>query len=62
MDNAYVIPLAAVLGASVLLLSNAIARIAIPGTTVPITAITSIIGVPMLMYLIRKGDFFGRSY
>ena len=62
VDNAYVIPLAAVLGASVLLLSNAIARVAIPGTTVPITAITSIIGVPMLMYIIRKGDFFGRSY
>ena len=62
VDNAYVIPMAAMLGASVLLLSNAIARIAIPDTTVPITAITSIIGVPMLIYLIRKGDFFGRSY
>ena len=61
-NNAAVIPLAAVLGASILLLANFLSKVLIPETTVPITAITSILGVPMLMYLIKKGDYFGRSY
>lgn len=61
-NNAAVLPMAAALGASILLLSNFLSKILIPETTVPITAITSILGVPVLMYLIKKGDYFGRPY
>jgi iron complex transport system permease protein len=58
-DNRKVIPLAALLGASVLSFSNFASKMLIHDVAVPITAITSLIGAPVMIYLIRKGRSIG---
>lgn len=59
-DNMKVIPLGAVIGAAILLFANFASKIIITDTVVPITAITSLVGAPVLVYLMDKRDFYGK--
>lgn len=53
-SNRYVIPSSAILGAIFLVLSDDIARMAIPGKVIPIGIITGMIGVPFFIYLLGR--------
>jgi iron complex transport system permease protein len=59
-DNSKVLTLCGLVGAAILLLANLLSKIIIPYTVVPITAITSLIGAPALIYLIRRGRWIGQ--
>ncbi|MBM7676718.1 FecCD family ABC transporter permease [Gracilibacillus alcaliphilus] len=54
-DYRWLIPLSAILGASLLLLSDVVARIVIMPQEVPIGVMTAIIGTPFFIYIARKG-------
>lgn len=59
-DNRLLIPASAVVGALILLVSDTIARTIIVSLTLPIGAVTNVIGAPVLIYLImrRKREFW----
>lgn len=61
-DHRYVIPLSALLGASFVIVSDTLARTVSTGE-IPIAIITSILGAPVLLHLIRTriGHFGGSS-
>ncbi|WP_084019930.1 FecCD family ABC transporter permease [Vulcanisaeta thermophila] len=58
-DNRRVIPLSAILGSTVMLYSNVLSKVLVPGVAIPITAITSLFGVPTLLILLRRGGGHG---
>jgi iron complex transport system permease protein len=62
VNNAKVMPVCALIGADILLFANFTSKIIIPNTVVPITAITSLIGAPILIYFIIKSDRSARAY
>ncbi len=53
-SNKYVLPSSAILGAIFLVLSDDVARIALPGKVIPVGIITGMIGVPFFIYLLGK--------
>lgn len=53
-SHQYVIPLAALVGANLLLLSDIIGRVVILPREVPVGIMTAIIGAPYFVYLLRK--------
>ncbi|TVR94197.1 MAG: iron ABC transporter permease, partial [Spirochaetaceae bacterium] len=61
-DHRYVIPLSVLLGASFVIVSDTLARTLSTGE-IPIAIITSILGAPVLLHLIRTrvGHFGGSS-
>lgn len=58
-DHKWLIPLAAIWGASLLLLSDVLSRFVLPPAEVPIGVITALIGTPFFIYLARKGRKHG---
>ena len=58
-DHKWLIPLAAVWGASLLLLSDVLSRFVLSPEEVPIGVITALIGTPFFIYLARKGRKHG---
>ena len=54
-DYKYIIPSSLVLGAVLLVYSDIIARIINPPYETPIGSLTALIGVPIFIYLVRKG-------
>ncbi|WP_066188128.1 FecCD family ABC transporter permease [Gracilibacillus timonensis] len=54
-DHRWLLPLSAILGASLLLLSDVVARIVIMPQEVPIGVMTAMIGTPFFIYIARKG-------
>jgi len=54
-DNKYLMPASALMGAILLLLSDCIARMVMSPIILPIGAITSFMGAPMFIYILRKG-------
>ena len=52
-DNTYVVPAGALIGAIFLLLCDTLAR-TISGSEIPVGILTSIIGAPFLVYLLRS--------
>lgn len=58
-DHKWLIPLAAIWGASLLLLSDVLSRFVLPPVEVPIGVITALIGTPFFIYLARKGRKHG---
>lgn len=54
-DHRFLIPASALLGAAILLLSDIVARTIISPVTLPVGAITSLLGAPMFLYLLVKG-------
>ncbi|MCS7094515.1 MAG: iron ABC transporter permease [Thaumarchaeota archaeon] len=53
-DNRVVIPLSAVVGATVAILSDLAARSLLPPMDLPVTAVTSIFGAPLLVFLVLR--------
>lgn len=54
-DNKYLMPASALMGAVLLLLSDGIARMVLSPIILPIGAITSFMGAPLFLYILRKG-------
>lgn len=55
------IPTSAIFGSLVLLIADTISRIIVPGTSLPVGAITSILGVPLFIYVIFAKKEGGKS-
>ena len=62
VDNSKVLPVCGLAGAAILLFANFASKALIPETVIPITAITSLVGAPVLIYFIVRGDYSGRQY
>lgn len=58
-DHKWLIPLAALWGASLLLLSDVVSRFVLAPEEVPIGVVTALIGTPFFIYLARKGRKHG---
>ncbi|WP_054857929.1 iron ABC transporter permease [Vulcanisaeta sp. JCM 16159] len=54
-DNSRVIPLSVISGSTIMLYANVASKVLVPGVVMPITAITSLFGVPVLLVLLRGG-------
>ncbi len=55
-DYRYLLPASAIAGAGLLLLSDLVARAAVPSVILPISAITSFVGAPLFLYLLMRGQ------
>lgn len=55
-DHRFLIPASALLGAAILLLSDIAARMILSPITLPVGAITSLLGAPLFLYLLMKGN------
>ena len=53
-DFRFLLPLAAFGGAILLVLADIIARVSLPGTELPIAALTALLGVPLFLSLLRR--------
>ncbi|WP_417551729.1 FecCD family ABC transporter permease [Marinomonas fungiae] len=58
-DHKWLIPLSAIWGASLLLLSDVVSRFVLSPEEVPIGVVTALIGTPFFIYLARKGRKHG---
>ncbi|WP_407271159.1 FecCD family ABC transporter permease [Radiobacillus sp. PE A8.2] len=54
-DYRWIIPLSALIGASLLLLADVVARLVIMPQEVPIGVVTALLGVPFFIYIARRG-------
>lgn len=56
-DYRFLIPASGIAGSAMLLFSDTISRIIIPGGTLPVGAVTALLGAPLFIYIIfRKGN------
>lgn len=56
-DQRFYLPLAALMGALLLCTSSLVAKLLVPGTIIPIGIVTSLVGVPILLYLLISKRF-----
>ncbi|MCB0656177.1 MAG: iron ABC transporter permease [Saprospiraceae bacterium] len=56
-DNRYLITASVLLGALLLLAADFIARMAVPPAELPIGIVTSVVGVPIFIFLLRKNKY-----
>lgn len=56
-DQRFYLPLAALIGALLLCTSSLVAKLIVPGTIIPIGIITSLVGVPILLYFLMSRRF-----
>jgi iron complex transport system permease protein len=56
-DQRFYLPLAALMGALLLCASSLVAKLIIPGTILPIGIVTSLVGVPILLYFLMNKRF-----
>ncbi len=54
-DNSRVMPLSMMSGSTIMLYANIVSKVLVSGVVMPITAITSLFGVPVLLVLLRGG-------
>lgn len=54
-DHRFLIPASALMGASLLLVSDTVARTVISPIVLPVGAITSFLGAPLFLYLLMGG-------
>lgn len=54
-DNSRVMPLSMMSGSTIMLYANVVSKVLVSGVIMPITAITSLFGVPVLLVLLRGG-------
>ncbi|QUJ69489.1 iron ABC transporter permease (plasmid) [Photobacterium sp. GJ3] len=55
-DQRFYLPLSALMGALILTAASLVSKLIVPGTIIPIGIVTSLVGVPFLLYfLIREG-------
>lgn len=57
-DNRYLIPASALLGGTLLTLADLVARVALRPAELPIGIVTSVVGVPVFLSLLRRGRYF----
>jgi iron complex transport system permease protein len=57
-DNRYLIPTSAILGGILLSLADVLARMLLRPAELPIGIVTSVVGVPVFIYLLRRKDYF----
>lgn len=55
-DYKYIIPSSLVLGAVLLVYTDILSRMINPPYETPVGSITALIGVPIFIYLVRKGE------
>lgn len=57
-DHRYLLPSSALMGSLILILSDMVARAALNGTSLPVGAITSLLGAPIFLWIVfaRKGE------
>jgi iron complex transport system permease protein len=55
-DHRHLIPYSVLMGSLLLLLSDTLGRTILSPTLIPVGIITSFVGVPMLLYLLIKGQ------
>jgi len=55
----YLMPTSMVMGSLILLLSDTLGRTIISPTVIPVGIMTSLLGVPLLVYLLIRGDGYG---
>lgn len=53
-DQRFLIPVSAICGAVVMIIASILSKIIIPGTIIPIGVLTSLVGVPFLLFLILR--------
>ncbi|MDD4347253.1 MAG: iron chelate uptake ABC transporter family permease subunit, partial [Desulfitobacteriaceae bacterium] len=53
-DHRFLLPASALLGANLLIAADALARIIISPAELPVGIITSMVGAPMFIYLLKK--------
>lgn len=58
-DNRYVIPFSALFGASFVVVADTLARTVIAPRELPVGAITALIGCPLFIYLLKRGQAAG---
>ncbi len=56
-DNRYLIPASALLGGTLLTLADLLARVALRPAELPIGIVTSVVGVPVFLSLLRRGRY-----
>ncbi|MFY9820592.1 MAG: iron ABC transporter permease [Thermoanaerobaculia bacterium] len=56
-DNRYLIPASALLGGTLLSLADLVARVALRPAELPIGIVTSLVGVPVFLSLLRRGRY-----
>lgn len=56
-DQRFYLPLATLMGALLLCASSLVAKLIVPGTIIPIGIVTSLVGVPFLLYLLVSRRF-----
>ncbi|MFM2661554.1 iron ABC transporter permease [Vibrio chagasii] len=56
-DQRFYLPLAAIMGALLLCTSSLIAKVIVPGAIIPIGIVTSLVGVPILLYFLMSRRF-----
>jgi iron complex transport system permease protein len=56
-DNRYLIPASALLGGTLLSLADLLARVALRPAELPIGIVTSVVGVPVFLSLLRRGRY-----
>jgi iron complex transport system permease protein len=56
-DNRYLIPASALLGGTLLTLADLVARVALRPAELPIGIVTSVVGVPVFLSLLRRGRY-----
>jgi len=56
-DNRYLIPASALLGGTLLALADLVARVALRPAELPIGIVTSIVGVPIFLALLRRSSY-----
>lgn len=58
-DYKYIIPISAILGATLVIYSDILSRVIVPNTELPIGAIIAIIGVPTFLYIAKNNKGVG---
>jgi iron complex transport system permease protein len=53
-DHRWVLPMAALLGPVMLLVSDVVGRVVLPPGEVPAGVVTALLGVPVLVFLVRR--------
>src|SRR4029079_14128437 len=56
-DNRFLIPASALTGATLLSLADLVARLALRPAELPIGIVTSVVGVPVFLYLLRNRQY-----
>lgn len=55
-DTRYLLPASGLAGAALLVLSDTVARVIVPGMNLPVGAVTAVLGAPVFIYILLRRD------